>query len=80
MSDNRKNIRIIVWVACGFGVLIFVGIRITDGFKRINQSFAEDLPFSYSIPSEDSNLVAKKYLSKLEVNKIVRSKNRELFH
>ena len=76
MSNNRKNIRIITWVICGLGLLIFLGIRISDGFKQINRSFADDLPLTYTIPSEDSNLIAKKYLSKLKVNKIVRSRNR----
>jgi hypothetical protein len=76
MSKNRRNIRIIIWVICGLGLLIFLGVKISEGFKRIKKSFADDLPLTYSIPSEDSIVIAKKYLPKLKANKIVHSRNR----
>ena len=76
MAKNRKKIRIIaicLFVSC---ILLFLILKVLNGFKKIQNSFSEDLPFTYSIPLEDSNLIARKYWSKMKVNKIAHSKER----
>ena len=76
MSKGKKNIRLAIIGICVLGFLIFIGIKIFNGFKKIQDSFAKDLPFTYSIPGEDSSLIAKKYLKMLKANKIIQSRER----
>jgi hypothetical protein len=58
-------------------LLIYVGIKIAKGFDELDRSIAQDLPPSYTLSSEDSTLINKKYINGLRVDEIFRRKGRE---
>ena len=66
MNQYKKLTRIlIILVAIG---LIAFGIRLTKGIKDVNMSFREDLPITYTISSDDSSLIGKKYAGNLKAD------------
>jgi hypothetical protein len=76
MPKNKRNIKIAVWIFCAAVFLIFLTLKIIHSFKEIQKDLDQDLPSTYVITAEDSNLIAKKYLKDLKANRIVRSKVR----
>jgi hypothetical protein len=74
MSVNRKIIVVVLGLCAGAVIIIFASIKIGNGFKQLDESFSNDLPPTFSLPSEDSSIVSKKCLSELEVDHVYRHK------
>jgi len=61
-----------------FVIILYIGIiiRIIYAIKQNNDAINEYLPVSYSITSQDSDLISKKYRDKLEIVEVSNSKVR----
>jgi hypothetical protein len=63
-----------------FGSFLILGgylaLKIIDGFKQNARAFDEDLPSAYSLPGDVSSIISKKYIHKIKVNEVLRSKVR----
>jgi hypothetical protein len=76
MLKKKRIILMAILGLCAAVFLIFLTRRIINSFKEIQKDLDRDLPSTYTITSEDSNLIAKKYIKDLKANIIVRNKVR----
>jgi hypothetical protein len=75
-KSKATKYRIIIVSIAVLGVFIFLGLKIYHGFLNTQGALTEVLPSTYSLTSEDSNLIGEKYRDKLEVNEVYQSKIR----
>jgi hypothetical protein len=68
MTKNKRTIRIAIWSVCAALGLIFLTIKIISALKEVQKGLNQDLPSTYTITSEDSNIIAMKYLKDLRAN------------
>src|SRR5260221_14216031 len=73
---NRRSKAAIIGI-CLLSLLTWLGIQIYNVFEKMEGSLNNGPFFTYGITAQDSNLIAKNYLGKLKVDRIVRSKGRE---
>jgi hypothetical protein len=76
MKKNTRVLKVLIAVVCISGLVLFLTIKVINGFKDIHESFANDLPTTNSLPSEDSAIILKQYWEKIKVNKIINFKQR----
>jgi hypothetical protein len=76
LGNKKRNIRIIFGF-CIVALIAWLGIRIAEAFKSTAKAFEEDLPTTYTISRQDSNLIAPKYRNELKVVEVRRSKVRD---
>lgn len=76
MEKRKKTGTRIILFLCIAGIIIYLIFKIVNAFGDNARAFAEDLPITYSLAAEDSNLIAVKYRSKITVNKVLNSKVR----
>src|SRR5438046_81573 len=69
---NTKSIFLI----CLVGFLIFIVIKVIEANSEMKQARAEELPSTYLLPLEYSNVIAERYRSMLDVKKVLNSKVR----
>jgi len=77
MKKNGRRLTILIAIICMGGLVLLFLTKVINGFKDMRESFENDLPITYSIPSEDSTLISKEYLNRLKVGEIVNFKQRE---
>jgi len=77
MKKNRRWLKISIMVFCLGALILFLIVRIINGFEDIQGSFSMDLPTTNSLPSEDSGILAEKYRAKLKVEEIINFKHRD---
>jgi hypothetical protein len=75
IQDKRKK-RVTILSLIGMVFLIILVSKIYHGFLQNQQAFDEDLPPTYKLSSEDSNLISNNYRQKLKVIEVFRSKVR----
>ncbi|NNV55082.1 hypothetical protein [Limnovirga soli] len=75
MQKKVKNRTRIIALSI-LGIFIFSVVKIYNGFLQNEKALTEDLPSTYSLTLEDSNLISKKYQGKLKVIEVYQSKVR----
>lgn len=75
MGISRKNIK---FITRGVLILIlfFLGYKIYEGFIDTKKALDEDLPSSFNLLKRDSDLISKKFIDKVRVIEVRRSKVR----
>src|SRR5215475_14532331 len=76
MRRNRKAFTISTMALIAAGLIIFLAIKVKNGFSDMQESFNNDLPATYTIPEEDSTIIAKTYWSKLNAESIINFRQR----
>jgi hypothetical protein len=77
MIKNRRGLKVLILVLCAGALVLFLTIKIINGFKDIQDSFSNDLPFTNSLPTEDSSIISKGYWNRIKVDKIINFKQRD---
>ena len=77
------KIKWLIILICSIAIIIYLGIGMQKGCRKVAQALnqnqmalEENLPSLFSLSSEDSNLISKKYMHKIVVNEVLRSKVR----
>src|SRR5436190_5479635 len=77
MKDKRKKIFLICILSLiGLSLFSYLAFKVNHGFKQLQKDFAEDLPSTYVLSSEDSSIIANRYRSKMEVVEVNNNKVR----
>lgn len=79
MKVSRVKRRLLIILSITFFIvliLVFIGIKIKNGFAALNESRKEELPMTYQMSKEDSLLFRNEFLSEIKVTGIRNSKTR----
>jgi hypothetical protein len=77
MTTKTKKIFLISLLSLiGLSLFGYLALKVNHGFKQLKKDFAENLPSTYVLSSEDSSIIANRYRSKIEVVEVNNSKVR----